>query len=104
MGMPSFARRASLATAAAPLAQELYDVFVEEQRRLGETAPSYTYFTRTWSEERGHIKPKTGGEFMKCHACTMYKETRFGAPGIRPSTNPATLAAAKKSHEEHLKV
>lgn len=71
---------------------------------MGEQTPSYTYFTKVWKKHRGHIKPKTGGDFMKCYECTIYKDTRFGSPGIRPSTDPATLAAAKESHEAHLKV
>ena len=41
---------------------------------------------------------------MKCHACTLFKDTRFGAPGIRATKDPAIVAAAKREHDIHLEV
>jgi hypothetical protein len=87
-----------------PPTQELFDDFDEAQRGVGEPTPSYTYFTRTWKENRRHIKPKTGGEFMKCYECTVYKDTLFGSPGIKPSKDPAKRASVKLRHDSHLKV
>ena len=75
-----------------------------DRELAGEEPNSYPYFARMWKKHRSTVKPKTGGTFMKCHPCTLFKETRFGAPGIRATTDPAVLADAKTAHEKHLKV
>ena len=84
--------------------QELYEDFAEDRTLNGEDPISYTYFARIWKKHRSTIKPKSGDTFMKCHSCTLYKETRFGAAGIRATADPAVLADAKAAHDKHLKV
>ena len=86
------------------LLHELNDNFAEKRHLASEDAIGYPYFTKIWNKYRPTIKPKSGGVFMKCQACTHFKETRFGAPGIIATKDPATRAAAKTGHVMHLKV
>ena len=68
---------------------------------------SYLYFSALLafvSELYEDFMGKWQGTFMKCHPCTLFKETRFGAPGIRATTDPAVLADAKTAHEKQRKV
>ena len=44
---------------------------------------SKTYFYKVWKKYRPNIKPKTGGDFMKCSLCTLFSATLLGAPGTR---------------------
>ena len=82
----------------------MYDDFAEERRLAGEDTIGYPYFTKIWNKYRRTIKPKSGGTFMKCLVCTRFKETRFGAPGIRATKDPVIRAASKTGHVIHLKV
>ena len=82
---------------------ELYEDFAEDRNLNGEDPISYPCFARMWREHRSTVKPKSGGTFMKYHSFTLYKETRFGAPGIRATTDPAVLADATAAHDKHLK-
>lgn len=41
---------------------------------------------------------------MKCHACTVYKDTLNGTPGIRATVDPTTVEEATAKQKEHLEV
>lgn len=41
---------------------------------------------------------------MKCHKCTIYKDTLHGAPGVRGTTDPEALKVTLELREKHLQV
>jgi len=84
--------------------QELYLEFATDRRKQGLPDISYSYYLRIWKQHRPSIKARTGGDFMKCHLCTLHKDSLYGAPEIRASTDPETRKAAQDAYDKHLKV
>lgn len=63
---------------------------------------SESFFYKIWKRERPALKPKIGGDFMKCNACTLFADTLNGAPGVRATLDPSTIANAREMRDAHL--
>ena len=86
--------------------QELFD---ECQRRLRKLygvngVCSKTYFYEVWKTHRPQLKPKTGGDFMKCSQCTLYSATLLGSPGVRVTADDDLIQRTTEDRKRHLEV
>ena len=86
--------------------QELFETCQRTLRTLygSSVGCSKTYFYKVWRKYRPNIKPKTGGDFMKCSLCTLFSATLLGAPGIRVSADDALVKRTTDDRARHLGV
>ena len=85
--------------------QELYFIFVEEMERLYRGgACGEKYFYEVWHKHRPNVRPRVGGDFMKCNPCTHFHDTLNGSPGLRATVDPAVRARAEVDRARHLQV
>ncbi|CAM9457693.1 unnamed protein product [Sphacelaria rigidula] len=71
--------------------KELYTLCKGQE--AGGLVGSEDFFYRVWREARPKLQPKVGSTFMKCHACTVYKDTLNGTPSVRATQDPTIVEA-----------